>query len=74
MTTTIDVETAQTPLSELISLVMSGSEVILAEGEIPLVRLVPVTTERIPDLHPGAMIISDDFDAPLPDEFWLGKQ
>ena len=74
MTTTIDFETTQTPLAELVSLVMSGSEVILAQGEKPLVRLVPMTAERISDLHPGAMIISDDFDAPLPDEFWLGKQ
>jgi hypothetical protein len=23
-------------------------------------------------LHAGAAIMSDDFDAPLPDEFWLG--
>ena len=23
-------------------------------------------------LHSGAAIVSDDFDAPLPDEFWLG--
>ena len=28
---------------------------------------------RIPNLHPGAMIMAPDFDDPLPDEFWLGK-
>ena len=28
---------------------------------------------RILDLQPGAMQMSDDFDAPLPDEFWLGS-
>lgn len=27
---------------------------------------------RIPDLHAGAIWTSDDFDDPLPDEFWLG--
>lgn len=30
-------------------------------------------TERQAGLHPGAFIISDDFDAPLPDSFWLGE-
>ena len=29
--------------------------------------------ERQPSLHPGAFVISDDFDAPLPDSFWLGQ-
>ena len=24
-------------------------------------------------LHSGAALVSDDFDAPLPDEFWLGS-
>jgi hypothetical protein len=35
----------------------------------------PVTTkERIPGLHKGFPYwIADDFDAPLPDEFWLGE-
>jgi hypothetical protein len=28
---------------------------------------------RILGLHPGAIWTSDDFDDPLPDEFWLGK-
>lgn len=26
------------------------------------------------DLHPGAITISDDFNDPLPDEFWLGEE
>ncbi len=28
--------------------------------------------QRIPGLHRGAIEIADDFDAPLPDEFWAG--
>ncbi len=28
---------------------------------------------RIPNLHPNSAWISDDFDDPLPDEFWLGE-
>lgn len=29
--------------------------------------------QRIGNLHPGNFRPSDDFDAPLPDEFWLGE-
>lgn len=29
--------------------------------------------ERLPGLHPGAITTADDFDAPLPDDFWMGK-
>lgn len=29
--------------------------------------------ERVAGLHPGAIVMAPDFDAPLPDEFWLGK-
>ena len=29
---------------------------------------------RIPDLHAGQTWVSDDFDAPLPDSFWLGEE
>lgn len=28
---------------------------------------------RIAGLHEGAWEVAPDFDAPLPDEFWLGK-
>jgi hypothetical protein len=27
---------------------------------------------RTPNLHPGSVWMSDDFDDPLPDEFWFG--
>lgn len=30
------------------------------------------TNKRIPDMHPGGWI-SEDFDDPLPDEFWFGE-
>lgn len=29
--------------------------------------------QRQPDLHPAAFLVSDDFDEPLPDSFWLGE-
>ena len=37
-------------------------------------RQQPDTKEpRIMDLHKGQVWMSDDFDEPLPDEFWLGE-
>jgi hypothetical protein len=30
--------------------------------------------ERKPGLHPGAFVVHDDFDEPLPDSFWLGNE
>ncbi len=74
--TKIEVQEAQTQLSELISLAKAGNEIILAQNNMPVARIVPVgdsgTAERIPNLHPGAIVASDDFDQPLPDEFWMG--
>ena len=32
-----------------------------------------VSKQRVPDLHQGKIWMSDDFDEPLPDEFWLGE-
>ena len=33
----------------------------------------PRQAPRVAGLHEGQTLISDDFDEPLPDEFWLGK-
>ncbi len=35
-------------------------------------NVVDLGQPRVFNLHPGAMWTSDDFDDPLPDEFWLG--
>ncbi len=74
-TRTIDILGAQPPLSELLELTRAGDEVVIVEGDRPLARLVPVArlvNERVAGLHRGAIWTSDDFDAPLPDEFWTG--
>jgi antitoxin (DNA-binding transcriptional repressor) of toxin-antitoxin stability system len=71
-TKTVDVHEAQTRLVELLSLVTAGTEIILTEGSTPLARIVPLTeaTPRVAGLHPGAIWTSEDFDEPLPEEFW----
>ncbi len=76
-TRTVDVRDPQTQLPGLLALVAQGTEVILTDGTRTLARILPVDGEqerpqRTPDLFPGAIWTSDDFDEPLPDEFWTG--
>ena len=77
MTNKFDVTLPETLLKDLISLVRAGTEVLLTEGGKPLAKLVPVAQPtrkpRVANLHSGAAQISDDFDAPLPEEFWTGN-
>lgn len=74
MTKTVDVKEAQTHLPELLSLALRGDEVIITEDDKPLARLVPVSSEgsRVAGLNRGSILAGDDFDEPLPDDFWLG--
>ena len=73
LTKTVDVREIQTNLQDLLSLVREGAKVILTEGGTPLARLAPIalsTTPRVAGLHAGAIWTSEDFDEPLPEEFW----
>lgn len=71
-TQTIDVNKAPTDLKRLLSLVAEGTEVVLTEGDRPVARLVPIG-KRVAGLHSGAIWTSEDFDEPLPEEFWTGN-
>ena len=71
----VDIHEAQLHLVELLSLVTTGTEIILTEGSTPLARIVPLADTPMPrlsGLHPGAIWTSEDFDEPLPEEFWTG--
>jgi prevent-host-death family protein len=72
-TKTVDIHEAQLHLVELLSLVTTGTEIILTEGSTPLARIVPIADApmpRVAGLHPGAIWTSEDFDEPLPEAFW----
>lgn len=75
---TVTIEDAQTRLAELLNLAQAGNEIIIAQGDQPVARLVAIAESkpkrRIAGLHRGKIWMSDDFDAPLPDEFWLGEK
>lgn len=75
-TKTVDIVEAQASLPDLVSLVNAGVEVVLTKNSTPVACLVPmesVPAVRVPGLHAGAIKTSDDFDQPLPDEFWTGE-
>ncbi|HJT78248.1 MAG TPA: hypothetical protein VJ739_13675 [Gemmataceae bacterium] len=74
-TTFVEIKDLPSRFAEVLEAAAAGSEVILTDGDVPRAKLVPVagaTQGRVPGLHPGAITTTDDFDAPLPDEFWLG--
>lgn len=78
MTQTVSVDEAQNKLQDLVAKALAGDEVIITEHGTPVARLVPVVAhskkKRVAGLNRGAISTSEDFDEPLPDEFWLGRQ
>ena len=78
MTQTVSVDEAQNKLADLLAQAVAGDEVIITEHGTPVARLVPVVThskkKRVAGHDRGTVSISEDFDEPLPDEFWLGQE
>ncbi|MBM4297584.1 MAG: toxin-antitoxin (TA) system antitoxin [Deltaproteobacteria bacterium] len=75
ITKEIDVQDAQANLHDLLSLVRGGMEIVLKQGTTPVARVVPIAVSSMPrvaGLHEGAIWTSDDFDEPLPEDFWTG--
>lgn len=67
----VNIHDAKTHFSRLIKQALQGNEIIIASGGKPLIRLVPYEQEteiRHGGQFKGLIEISDDFDAPLPDE------
>lgn len=75
MATTVNIHEAKTHLSRLLSRVAAGEEIVIARGGKPIAALVPLgtaTQDRKPGSARGRITITDDFDAPLPDEVLKG--
>ncbi len=67
--TKVNVHEAKTNFSKLLMRVEKGEEVIICKAGKPVARLTPMvraTVKRTPGSAKGEIIISDDFDAPLP--------
>lgn len=81
MTKTIDL--AQQPtLAELLALTAAGNAVVIVQSGTPIATLTPADLpsaeagkQRTPNLQPKAFTqVSEDFDAPLPNDFWLSGE
>lgn len=69
---TVNIHEAKTHFSQLINQALDGEEIIIARGGKALIKLTPYTEELLPRKGgqlKGLLTISDDFDAPLPEDF-----
>ena len=67
----VNIHDAKTRLSSLLRRVAAGEEIVIAKAGKPIAKLVPFDpplADRIPGTAKGRLRLSDDFDAPLPDE------
>lgn len=83
----ISIQKRDVKWDELLALAEEGTEVLVLEGTHPLVKVIPAdnansispesrvaqSRKRLTNAFPGAIVMHDDFDDPLPDEFWFGK-
>lgn len=76
MSKTVSIQEAAQQFSELLALVRHGEDVVIAEEDRPVARLVsiPPRQSRPREFggYEGKIRIAPDFDSPLPPEFWLG--
>lgn len=66
-----NIHEAKTHLSKLLARVMAGEEIIIAKAGKPIARLLPFNDrppERAPGTAAGKIVISPNFNEPLPEE------
>jgi prevent-host-death family protein len=65
----VNTHEAKTQFSRLLQRVAAGEEITIANRGVPVARLVPVSSaKRKLGAFAGQITISEDFDAPLPEE------
>ena len=69
----VNTHEAKTQLSKLLLRVQAGDEIVIANRGRPIAKLVPYRERegpRLPGSAKGQILwISDDFDAPMPEDF-----
>lgn len=76
-TQTVNLDKVEKQLAELLAIVENNGEIVIVQNGKPLARLesvAPPKKKRIAGLNRGMIWTSEDFDEPLPDEFWLCKE
>lgn len=77
VTKTIDITAMQVFKDTLMQLLEQDTELILVEGTTPVAKVIPIEESPVKQLTGslrGLIEMSDNFDDPLPDEFWFGKE
>jgi prevent-host-death family protein len=75
----VTIHAAKTTLSQLIERAQAGEEIVIARGNVPVARLVPIRGEaprRQPGTLRGLVKVPDAFFEPLPDreiDAWEGR-
>lgn len=69
MARVVNIYDAKTQLSALVEAAAAGEEVVIARAGKPRAKLVPIkpAARRRPGRTKGTTVLSDDFDAPLPE-------
>lgn len=84
----VSVADAKTRLTELLRAAEAGERVVITRHGKPVAELAPPAAiplnrfsldviaerQRARGVNPAKGWMSPDFDAPLPDEFWLGEE
>ncbi len=70
-TVTVDVRDLPGKLSELVTLAAAGTEVLVRDGAATAKLVAPAKREWVFNLHPGAMVMRDDFDDYIDEEDFL---
>lgn len=70
--TIVNIHEAKTHFSKLIQKALDGEEIIIAKSGVPLIKFTPyekkVTSRKGGQLK-GILIVEDNFDDPLPQEY-----
>jgi antitoxin (DNA-binding transcriptional repressor) of toxin-antitoxin stability system len=67
-TVTVDVRELPGMLSELVTPAAAGTEVIVRDGAATARLVAPAKREWVFNLHPGAMVMREDFNDPIDEE------
>jgi antitoxin (DNA-binding transcriptional repressor) of toxin-antitoxin stability system len=74
MTNTVNIPETADQFALLLNRIHAGEEFLLSQDEVLIARVVPIqkpTQPRIPGQDQGKVVISSDFNDPLPDNILL---
>ena len=75
---TVSIPEAARQLLELLAIVRRGEEVVIAQEDEPVARLIPIPSRKRQRPrrfggYEGKIRMAEDFDAPLPYKFWVAE-